>query len=71
MQPSDESTASLWVKKLAVLRGHTDIVNETAFSPDGRWVVTASDHQRARVFRSELCGSVDELLELAKRRLGN
>jgi WD40 repeat protein len=54
-----------------VLRGHTDIVNETAFSPDGRWVVTASDHQRARVFRSELCGSVDELLELAKRRLGN
>jgi hypothetical protein len=54
-----------------VLQGHTAVVIHAAFSPDVKWVVTASKDRTARVFRCDLCGSVDELLELAKTRLGN
>jgi WD40 repeat protein len=58
-------------KELSVLRGHTGSIWQATFSPDDEWVVTASGDGTAGVFRCELCGSVGELLELAKRRLGN
>jgi len=44
-----------------VLDGHTDIVAQAAFSPDGRWVVTASWDQTARVWET---GSWEEAAAL-------
>jgi WD40 repeat protein len=32
------------------LRGHTDWVNSAAYSPDGRWIVTASEDNTTRVW---------------------
>jgi len=50
---------------------HTGVVTHAAFSPDGRSVVTASWDHTARIFRCEVCGSIVELLELAKKRIGD
>ncbi len=33
-----------------VLQGHTDSVSSAAYSPDGRWIVTASGDGTARVW---------------------
>lgn len=55
--------------QLDVLRGHTDLLNSARFSPDGKLIVTASRDGTARVSSCDLCGSVQELLELAQRRL--
>lgn len=40
-------------KLLVSLLGHTDAVNDASFSPDGRWVVTASDDRTARVWNAD------------------
>jgi WD40 repeat protein len=34
-----------------VLKGHTDWVNQASYSPDGQFIVTASDDQTARVWQ--------------------
>ena len=51
--PSDK-TARLWDantgKELMVLRGHDALVNHAAFSPNGQYVVTASDDTTARLW---------------------
>ncbi len=51
--PSDK-TARLWDtntgKELMVLTGHDDLVNHAAFSPNGQYVVTASDDTTARLW---------------------
>jgi Tol biopolymer transport system component len=45
-----QAVASPW---RATLRGHTDFFNSAAYSPDGRWIVTASDDGTARVWDAE------------------
>jgi WD40 repeat protein len=45
----------------AVMRGHTDAVSSAAFSPDGKWVVTASFDRTARVWDASTGRSVAEL----------
>lgn len=44
---SDDLTVFLWkphasVKPVARLTGHQQVVNHVAFSPDGRWIASAS-----------------------------
>lgn len=63
-------------KKALVLRGHAKIVICAAFSPDGKFVVTGSEDGTARVWRTQRLDknwldslSVDELLELARKRI--
>jgi WD40 repeat protein len=68
---SDDNTARVWDAKtgqtLAELRGHTRLVKAAEFSADGKLVVTASSDNTAQIYRCELCGSVEELLDLARR----
>jgi WD40 repeat protein len=62
-------TARLWSAEtgdeLAVLRGHESAVYHAAFSPDGKWVVTASRDSTTRLWLVNL----SDLLELAESRL--
>jgi WD40 repeat protein len=71
---SEDETARVWDTatgiEVTTLYGHSGPVISAAFSSDGRSVVTVSGDQMARVFRCELCGSVEELLELATKRVG-
>jgi WD40 repeat protein len=50
------SDARVWdvesARVVAELRGHGSLVNSVAFSPDGRWAVTASDDCTARVWQA-------------------
>ena len=39
-------------KGVAVLQGHLGPVKSAVFSPDGKWVVTASDDKVARVWEA-------------------
>jgi len=36
---------------------------------DGRTIITASKDGTIRVYHCDICGGIDELLQLAKRRL--
>lgn len=49
-----DNTASLFEKAsgqgVALLNGHTDVVNSASFSPDGQFVVTASADKTARLW---------------------
>jgi eukaryotic-like serine/threonine-protein kinase len=49
------------LQEIAVLDGHTDIVRNAAFSPDGRRVVTASYDKTARVFDVETARTITVL----------
>ncbi len=56
-------------QSLGELRGHDDELLSAEFSPDGRLVVTAAEDGTARIFRCDLCGSDEELLLRARRRV--
>jgi WD40 repeat protein len=66
-------SAALWRTgadaPFAYLRGHLGPVRTAEFSPDGREVLTASDDGTVRLYECELCGGIDALGALAKRRL--
>jgi WD40 repeat protein len=49
-------------------RQYTDDVVAAAFSPDGKWVVTASGDGTARAYRLSLCGDFDDLKGVADYR---
>ncbi len=66
--------AAIWQTRASVpftyLRGHTaPVVRSAEFSPDGRDVLTAADDGTVRLYVCELCGGIDDLVALAKRRL--
>ena len=70
---SDDYTARVWDaltgRSVALLRGHQDFVNAVAFGPDGMTLGTASFDNRAHIYRCEVCGDADYLLNLAKERV--
>lgn len=70
---SKDKTAQVWEaatgKSVAELRGHTGSVTSAAFSPNGKFVVTASEDKTARIFACEVCGSIEDLLALARTRV--
>jgi WD40 repeat protein len=51
------------------LRGHAPRVRSAGFAPDSRHIVSAGDDGTVRTYLCELCGTIDELVTLARRRL--
>jgi WD40 repeat protein len=52
-------------QELLTLTGHSDIVTDVAFSPDGRFLATASCDGTARIYVL----SIEELVALARQRV--
>jgi len=67
------TSAGLWNiasgRLLFYLRGHSDQVEDAAFAPDSRHIVTASADGTVRIYACDICGSVYELAQLAHTRL--
>jgi WD40 repeat protein len=65
--------AGLWDARAGtletLLRGHKGPVTSAGFDPTGRTIVTGGVDGTVRTYRCEICGSLDELVELAERRL--
>lgn len=59
--PSDEQSPRIFEPESVKLEGHTADVNSVAFSPDGRFVVTASADSTARVWDAATGATVGEL----------
>jgi len=51
------------------LRGHKGRVLSAGFDPAGRTIVTGGEDGTVRTYQCEICGELDELVELAERRL--
>jgi WD40 repeat protein len=53
----DDTTAHLWDpltgKESVVFMGHTDAVNDMAFSPDGKHILTAGGDTTARLWPTD------------------
>ena len=68
------STAGLWDARdgslVVRLRGHDGVLTSAGFDPSGRTIVTGGVDGTVRTYRCEICGGLDELVELAERRLG-
>jgi WD40 repeat protein len=54
---------------LGYLTGHVGYVTSAAFAPDGEQIVTAGQDGTVRTYRCDVCGALDELVALARRRL--
>jgi WD40 repeat protein len=53
------------------LQGHRAPLTSASFDPTGRIVLTASRDGSVRTWRCDICGNLNELMELAKRRLAS
>jgi WD40 repeat protein len=66
-------SAGLWPMStgriLFYLRGHTKLLTSVAFSPDGRTILSSSKDGTVRTYNCEACGTLNELVALAERRL--
>jgi WD40 repeat protein len=51
------------------VRGHRKRVRSVAFGPDSRRLASTGDDGTVRSYRCELCGTTEELVGLARRRL--
>src|SRR5262249_26180617 len=54
---------------LPCCEAHEGRLNDAAFSPDGRFVLTAGDDGTAQIHPFEVGGTVDDLLRLAQARV--
>jgi uncharacterized protein YjbI with pentapeptide repeats/WD40 repeat protein/cellulose biosynthesis protein BcsQ len=54
---------------IAKLQGHSDGILSAEFSPDGKLIITASKDNTARLFACEVCGTTEEVRQLAKDKL--
>ena len=67
------TTAGLWQvssgRLITYLRGHEGPLTAASFSPDGKRILTASRDGSVRSYACELCGSLDELVSIARTRL--
>jgi WD40 repeat protein len=67
------STAGLWRAQTGRLvffmRGHEAPLTAVAFDPASRRVATGSRDGEVRTYTCTICGSLDELVALAERRL--
>ena len=66
--------AGLWQWRLPTatatyLRGHTRSLTSAHFAPDGKRIVTASVDGTTRVYACKVCGSVADLVAIARRRV--
>jgi peptide/nickel transport system permease protein len=54
---------------VTVVEGHSSVINDVAFSPDGAWLATACDDRKGRLFPVQADGSLGEpvLLEGHKK----
>jgi WD40 repeat protein len=66
-------TAGVWEvrtgKLLFLLRGHDGILRSAAFAPGGHTFVTAGEDGTVRTYDCNVCGDLDELIQLAEERL--
>jgi WD40 repeat protein len=56
-------------KRVYLLRGHGQLLTTATFTKDSRRIVSAGTDGTVRTFVCAVCGSLDELRALAKRRL--
>jgi WD40 repeat protein len=65
--------AGLWQVRtgrlLGYLTGHVGYVSSAAFAPDGEQIVTAGQDGTVRTYRCDVCGTLDDLVALARSRL--
>ncbi|MFL6036974.1 MAG: hypothetical protein ACJ74I_18035 [Gaiellaceae bacterium] len=67
------SKAGIWNvrsgERLMFVRGHTEPLTSATFDRTGRTILTGGLDGTVRTYRCELCGNIEDLLALAKRRL--
>jgi len=70
---SSDRTARVWEastwQSLIELRGHTGAVKNVAFSPNWKFVATAGGDKMAQIYACEVCGSIEDLLTIARTRI--
>jgi WD40 repeat protein len=63
---SADNTIRVWdvetAKQLASLRWHSEGVNSVEFSPDGKWILSASDDGTVKLDQCEVCSLTDKEL---------
>ncbi len=68
-----DQTVRVWDEKtgkpLSIERSHEQPVNRVAFGADGKSILPASDDRTAKTSRCQTCGSIDDVLALANRRV--
>jgi WD40 repeat protein len=66
-------SAGLWPlstgRILFYLRGNTGLLTSASFAPDGRTILTSSKDGTVRTYACEVCGTLNQLVTLAERRL--